>query len=176
MVLLVFSVFECFCSGLVCADDAENKLRFSPVEIKWAESSSGGLVSFRGPSDHISSLCVLIFCWCVYLNLYMFVFQWLLPVCSCCLCLIVLSLSPLVSRWRGWASPPGRTSWSSSTPRTTGTWWCVCRAWCPPTRAASGSWWGPCSATSRGRNKWGGFYSARCFHLLKRPEVQWKQE
>lgn len=62
------------------------------------------------------------------------------------------SLSPCscFPRWRAWVCPQGRTSWWSSTPRTTGTWSCACRAWCQWARAASANWLASCSAISKG--------------------------
>lgn len=83
-----------------------------------------------------------------------------IPLFLCRPCLFVVKDLRLCLRSRGWACPPGRTSWWCSTPRTAETWWCACRGWCRPTRAASESWWAPCSATSRGEHPTRGGHSS----------------
>ena len=162
-------------------------LSLLPVEVKRDELSTA--VNCRPPgrpsSDPLICICVCIGCICVYPQYRWLRFSTRAPpfshVCVwLCTCLSVfnrvLSRSFLTlslcfwrrPRWLEWACPPGRTSWLCSTPRTAGTSWCACRAWCLPMRAASGSWLAPYSATSRG--EWwvmgGGRGGNKCWYRL----------
>ena len=141
-------------------------LRDAPAQILWyASASVSAVFVFIHSTDGYVSQHAL-------LPSHMFVFDCV----HVCLCLIVSSRSFLTlslcfwrrPRWLEWACPPGRTSWLCSTPRTAGTSWCACRAWCLPMRAASGSWLAPYSATSRG--EWwvmgGGRGGNKCWYRL----------